>query len=125
MKMKYCPNCASMTFKTAANGAEQCRKCGYAGEMKWDSVDIINALGRRVKGGSAPIFQKKKSNEVEDIEGLEKQGSGEGNEGSEDSKGFRQRLPERKVGQGKEGGLGASELKEKMKGKASSDWEVI
>jgi len=43
MKMKYCPECGSIQIQMNLN-AMQCKKCSYLGEMKEDSIDVINAF---------------------------------------------------------------------------------
>lgn len=43
MKMKYCPECGSIQLQSNGNGM-QCKKCSYLGDMKEDSIDIINSF---------------------------------------------------------------------------------
>ncbi|MFA4907121.1 MAG: hypothetical protein WC602_02535 [archaeon] len=119
MRLKYCPNCAGMSFKKGADGAEKCAKCNYSGAMKYDSVDVINSMKRRVSGaGSAPIF-KKRSPELEPIDDFAEKEESELK--STGDSGFSARLPERKQGQGNS----SSGTKEKFKPKSTDDWEII
>ncbi|MBU2099791.1 hypothetical protein KKG83_02430 [Candidatus Micrarchaeota archaeon] len=43
MKFKYCPECGSIQLKSIQN-ALQCKKCSYSGNMKEDSIDVINSF---------------------------------------------------------------------------------
>ncbi|MFH1895588.1 MAG: hypothetical protein ABIJ74_03380 [archaeon] len=43
MKMKYCPECGSIQLQSSFNELK-CRKCGFSGTMKEDSVDVINSF---------------------------------------------------------------------------------
>ncbi|MEW6295689.1 MAG: hypothetical protein AB1467_05355 [Candidatus Diapherotrites archaeon] len=52
MKFKYCPSCGSMQLKY--NGQSLvCTKCNYAGQMKEDAMDKINAFVTSVKRGNS------------------------------------------------------------------------
>ncbi len=43
MKMKYCPECGSIQIQSTEAGLK-CKKCSYIGDMKEDSIDVINSF---------------------------------------------------------------------------------
>ena len=66
---KYCPRCCSLdVIKENTSENYRCRSCNYVGSINTDSIDQINALRVKVKGGvnysnyaSAPSMQKNTS----------------------------------------------------------------
>ncbi|MBI4043179.1 MAG: hypothetical protein HY393_00035 [Candidatus Diapherotrites archaeon] len=54
LKMKYCPNCAGMDFRSSL-GKEQCSRCRYAGPLEEGPIDEINALRKRLNGRTAGL----------------------------------------------------------------------
>ncbi|MFH1256060.1 MAG: hypothetical protein V1494_02090 [Candidatus Diapherotrites archaeon] len=48
MKMRFCPQCASLEVSPNGLGGYRCRKCHYSGEIREGSVDELNALKKRV-----------------------------------------------------------------------------
>ncbi|MFH1664002.1 MAG: hypothetical protein ABH986_04320 [archaeon] len=58
MKMKYCPECGSIQLQSSFNELK-CRKCGFSGTMKEDSVDVINAFVQNKKN---PVLVQANSN---------------------------------------------------------------
>lgn len=63
---KYCPRCCSLdVIKENDSENYRCRSCNYVGQVNSDSIDQINALRVKVKGGinysnytPAPSMQK-------------------------------------------------------------------
>lgn len=48
MKMKYCPECGSIQLQSFEETLK-CKKCSFVGEMKEDSIDVINSIAARKK----------------------------------------------------------------------------
>ena len=56
MKLKYCPNCASVNIGKNDVGMDFCRKCKYVGAMNEGAMDEINDFIKNLKEGSEPRF---------------------------------------------------------------------
>jgi len=52
MKMKYCPECGSIQIQSVETGLK-CKKCSYIGDMKEDSIDVINSFIACKKNGNS------------------------------------------------------------------------
>lgn len=62
---KYCPRCCSLdVIKEMDSNSYKCRGCNYVGPVNMDSIDRINSLRIKVKGGinyNPPVQQSQKT----------------------------------------------------------------
>lgn len=55
MQLKFCPQCGGMEISPAQAG-DKCRRCNYLGPMDHGSMDRINEVRKRYRGGGAPAM---------------------------------------------------------------------
>ena len=55
MQLKFCPQCGGMEISPAQAG-DKCRRCNYLGPMDHGSMDRINEVRKRYRGGAAPAM---------------------------------------------------------------------
>ncbi len=64
MLYKYCPNCASLRISSTNGGKEYtCSTCSYQGEIKEDTIDVINKqkqnlVNKNIETTTNPLKEK-------------------------------------------------------------------